>query len=811
MERLGPLAFVVQLHRARRLHYDLRLEVEGVLISWAIPKGPSLDPSDKRLAVAVEDHPFEYGTFEGVIPAGEYGGGEVIVWDAGTYSPAHEHAHSWLDAREASTRMRSDLESGRVVIYLRGQKLKGRFSLIRTEQGWLFTKSRDGLEGRTVDELSVLTGRRVEEVTGPPLGPSSWPVPQLAAGSRPRPLPSLVQPMLAQSARQPFHDPAFVFEPKLDGVRLLVRLQQGSVGLWSRQGRDHSDQYPELSQALTTLPVAEAWLDGEVVAPDEQGRPSFERLQGRINLERPADIARAEREIPVVFYPFDLLHLDGFELIACPLEQRQRLLETVLVPPFQPVARFQDGLAAFQAMTNLGMEGLMAKRRGSRYEPGRRSASWLKVKSTREEVFVVVGFRPGEGSRADTFGSLVLGSRGEDGRLRYVGDVGSGFDEAGLAQWHQRLQALRGRESALVDPPRDGPITWVEPSLRVEVRYQDRTSQGKLRAPVFLGLAENETLERLRVMGAQGTLEVEGHQLALTNLDKPLWPDYTKRDLIAYVLSVGSSALPHLLDRPITLTRYPDGIQGKSFYQKHWTRSELPEFVETAENREDPREPWLLCHNLATMVWLAQLANLELHAWLSRASPLEDRDDPLLFPDRLLFDLDPFIDSGREAEGAEPELSQAGFRNACSLARDLREMLLGIGLTPFVKTSGKTGLHVMVPLVRRYPFEAVRAACRTLAQFLARKRPQEVTLEWSTARRAGKVFVDVNQNSYGKSLAWIYSPRPVSWAGVSVPLAWDELDSVYPAEFTLASAPARVVARGDLWRDMNSAAAELAQ
>ncbi len=811
MQRIGPLAFVVQLHSARRLHYDLRLEVDGVLVSWAIPKGPSLNPGDKRLAVAVEDHPFEYGTFEGLIPAGEYGGGEVIVWDVGTYSPAHEHVHSWLDAREASARMRCDLERGRVVVFLRGQKLKGRFSLIRTEQGWLLSKSRDGLEGRAVDELSVLTGRRVEEVTGPSSRPASWPVPQLADGSRPRPLPSLMQPMLAQSSLQPFHDPAFLYEPKLDGVRLLVRLQQGQVGLWSRQGRDHSRQYPGLSQALSTLPVAEAWLDGEVVTLDEQGRPSFERLQGRINLEREADIARAERETPVLYYPFDLLHLDGFELIGCPLEQRQRLLETVLVPPFQAVARFEDGLAAFGALTALGMEGVMAKRRGSRYEPGRRSASWLKVKSAREEVFVVAGFRPGEGSRADTFGSLVLGWRDEQGCLRYVGDVGSGFDEAGLELWRQKLEALKIKESALSDPPRDGPITWVDPSLRVEVRYQERTAQGKLRGPVFLGVAEDEALEQLRRLGSQGTLQVEGHRLALTNLDKRLWPDYTKRDLIAFVLRVGAYALPHLVDRPITLTRYPDGIEGKSFYQKHWTQSELPEFVETAPNREDPGEPWLLCHNLATMVWLAQLANLELHAWLSRSTPLDGQDDPLQFPDRLLFDLDPYIYSGLESEGAEPELNQAGFRTACSLARDLREMLLGVGLTPFVKTSGKTGLHLMVPLKRRYPFEAVRAASRTLAQFLAQKRPDEVTLEWATARRTGKIFVDANQNSYGKSLAWIYSPRPVSWGGVSVPLAWDELDSVYPTEFTLASAPERVISRGDLWRDMDVAAAELTE
>ncbi len=796
---------MVQMHAARRLHYDLRFEVHGVLVSWAVPRGPSMDPDDKRLAVATEDHPFDYGTFEGVIPAGEYGGGEVIVWDAGTYTPAHERIHHWLDAERAAEVMREDIDRGRVMVYLRGQKLKGRFSLIRTEQGWLLNKSRDGLEGLPVDERSVLSGRLVEEVRPNVPYPRLWPVPQLASESVARALPPLIQPMLAQSARKAFHDPGYIFEPKLDGIRLMVRIEQGRVHLFSRKGRDITQQYPGVARALGELEVAQAWLDGEVVAFDEAGRPSFERLQQRMNLSHDKDIARAEHDVPVQFFPFDLLYLDGFDLTRCPLEQRQRMLATIVVPPIQPVAQFQDGLAAFQVMMDLGMEGLMAKKRGSRYEPGKRSACWLKVKNAEVDEFFVAGYRPGEGSRGQWFGSLVLADR----HRRYAGDVGSGFDTKSLDEWMALLTPLRVDKPLLLAPPNDGPITWVKMTLRVEVRYHDITSAGKLRGPVYLGRVGDDPQARLRALGNNGVLDVEGHPIALTNLDKELFPGLTKRDLIAYMLTIAPFALPYYVDRPITLTRYPDGIAGNSFYQKHWKQSDIPDFVETTENRENPREPWLLCHNTATLVWLAQLANLELHAWLSRSCALKGEDEPLLCPDVLLFDLDPYIYSGEEARGAEPELNQAGFRTACSLAHDLREMLLGVGLTPFLKTSGKTGLHLIVPLKRRYHSDAVRAVSRTLAQFLAQKRPDEVTLEWSTDRRTGKIFVDSNQNSYGKSLAWVYSPRPVPWAGVSVPLRWEELDSIYPADFTIRTVPDRLASVGDLWSDLESHRADL--
>ncbi|MEW6283633.1 MAG: DNA ligase D, partial [Candidatus Eremiobacterota bacterium] len=628
--------------------------------------------------------------------------------------------------------------------------------------------------------------------------------------------------------------PDWCFEPKLDGVRLLVRLESSEARLFSRQGREITRQYPSLAATLASLPLEQGWLDGEVVAHGSDGRPDFERLQHRINLERESDIQRAEREIPVICYAFDLLHLDGFDLTRVPLEHRQRLLDTVLVPApaIAPVARFSDGLASFDAVLELGLEGLMAKRLQSGYEEGRRSPDWLKVKSFSSDEFLVVGYRLGEGSRAPTFGSLVLASPGPQGQLVHVGDVGSGFDDAALVRLGGQLQEWRIPNCPLPADPGGSPTVWVEPRMVVEVRYADRTSQGKLRAPVFVRVRPDLTgeprrgepasaqrdasespspdgfapsrgggfaLQRLLAMGAQGTLDVDGYGVALTNLDKSLFPCATKRDLIAYLIRVGPFLLPHLRDRPLTLTRYPDGIGGSFFFQKHWN-SELPPFVETAPSREG--EPWLLCHNLATLVWLGQLANLELHAWLSRAVPLAGADDPLDCPDFLLFDLDPYIYSGEEAVGAEPELNRAAFRKVADLAVDLRSLLAGLGMRSFVKTSGKTGLHLFVPIRRGYPFETVRAAARTVAQYVLQQRPDDVTLEWPTGRRTGKIFLDVNQNSYGKSLAWAYSPRPVASGAVSTPLTWEELGSAYPDQFTLATVPARLEQMGDPWRDI---------
>jgi bifunctional non-homologous end joining protein LigD len=875
----GPLVFVVQKHRARRLHYDFRLQIDGVLASWSVPKGPSLDPRERRLAVQVEDHPFDYGSFEGIIPAGQYGAGEVIVWDDGTYSP-DEGGFAFDVPETANLRMREGLQQGKLSFTLRGRKLKGSWALVRMsghERDWLLIKHDDAFAepGREVlaDDRSVRSGLAIEDLQAgrlPEPRPEAIRAPQEAFGARAAAFPAAVPPMLASLAERPFSHPDWWFEPKLDGIRALAYLRNGSVRLLSRRGNDITRQYPALARALAAQPANAMILDGEIVAPDERGLPSFERLQRRMNLTRDQDIRRADAEIPVTYQVFDVLYLDGFDLTGVPLGQRRALLDRALAPagPIGAVARFEaEGEAAYEAAVAYGLEGVIAKRRDSHYEPGRRSAAWLKVKATHSEDFVVGGYTAGQGARAGTFGALVLGSFDERGRLVYAGHVGSGFDERDLEDLRERLQPLRSRTCPFSDvPPVNAPTTWVRPELVVEVKYAERTRDGRLRSPVFLrvredkpasdvrvavaeppapvraveesptaparGLPVEDVLEQLAAPKGRITLEAGPHKIPLTNLDKPLWPaaggrrPLTKRDLLAYLAKVSPYLLAHLRDRPLTLLRFPDGIEGQRFYQKHWEQP-LPPFVETvrlfSEHNEGDQE-YLLCNNLATLLWLGQVATLEFHPWLSRIDPRPDAEElsieftgsleaiersVLNYPDFIVFDLDPFIYSGREAPGAEPELNREAFARTREAAWWLKELLDSLSLPSFVKTTGKTGLHVYVPIVRRLDFDAARAACETIGRFLVRAHPAEVTMEWAVERRARKVFVDYAQNVRGKTLASVYSPRALAGAPVSMPVRWDELDRVYPTDFTIETAPDRLRERGDLWAGILDAKRDL--
>lgn len=875
----GPLIFVVQKHRARRLHYDVRLQIGGVLASWSVPKGPSLDPRQRRLAAQVEDHPFEYGTFEGVIPAGQYGAGEVIVWDDGTYSP-DDDGMAFDDPEAADARMREGLERGKLSFTLRGRKLKGSWTLVRMsghEREWLLIKHDDAFAAPDRDVLadgrSVRSGRTIEELQAghvPEPSPDAVRGPQEARGARLAPFPAHVAPMLASLADGPFSHPGWWFEPKLDGIRGLAYLRNGSVSLLSRRGNDITRQYPGLVRALAAQPVNAAVLDGEIVAPDERGVPSFDRLQRRMNLTRQQDIARAEIEIPVSYQVFDLVYLDGFDLTGAPLAQRRELLERVVLPagPIGVVARFGvEGEAAYEAAVAHGLEGVIAKRRDSRYETGRRSLAWLKVKATRSDDFVVGGFSAGQGARASTFGALLLGFFDEQGRLVYAGHVGSGFDDRALEDLRGRLDALRADSCPFAEPPPvNAPTVWVRPELVVEVKYAEWTRDGRLRSPVFLRVRDDKPASDVRaapsvrpapepigetrpagrpagelvedVLGqlatpkARLTLEVGPERVPVTNLDKPLWPAtggrraLTKRDLLTYLAKVSPYLLPHLRDRPLTLLRFPDGIEGPQFYQKHWEQP-LPRFVDTVRlysghNEGDQR--YLLCNNLATLLWLGQVANLELHTWLSRIDPWPDAEglptdftgsleaierSVLNYPDFVVFDLDPFIYSGREAPGAEPELNREAFARTREAAWWLKELLDTLSLPSFVKTTGKTGLHVYVPIVRRLAFDEARAACETIGRFLVRAHPAEITMEWAVQRRTRKVFVDYAQNVRGKTLVSVYSPRALPGAPVSTPVRWDELDRIYPADFTVETVPERLRELGDLWAGILDAKRDL--
>jgi bifunctional non-homologous end joining protein LigD len=841
-DRRGPLLFVVQQHSARRLHYDFRLECDGVLKSWAVPKGPSLDPSEKRLAVQTEDHPFAYGSFEGVIPAGQYGAGEVIVWDCGVYSPDEDQEYWFHDRAEGERRIRKALEDGKLSVFLRGEKLKGSFALVRTKEArtWLLIKHKDrfaGKAGIALQERSVLSGITVEEMVSLPV--KRMPAGALVPSGAPRPLPEKLAPMQAESGDKVFNSAEWMWEPKLDGYRALALVDDGKVRLLSRRGLDLAKEFPLLAAELGRQAVDSLVLDGEIVAFDADGRPSFGAMQSRGNAP--------ER---VVFYCFDLLYFAGIDLRMERYADRRRYLAQCLLPSsrVQLVHATDDGVALNEAAMRAGFEGVVGKRKDARYESGKRSSAWLKVKAMATADFVIGGYTKGKGARA-SLGALLLGYW-QGKRLRFASHVGSGFDDEALERTRALLAPLKRADSPFADKPElNAPATWVEPRLVAEVKYQGWTDDGRLRAPVFLRLRDDidpgevrlvqaernaaapsapygEVLEQLRVPKSSLTLAVGKDQLRLTHLDRVYWPAdpalkqpaLTKRDLLRYFAQIAPYILPHLADRPLTMIRMPDGIGGQRFFQKHWEH-ERPGFVESVtvfSGHKDESHEYLLCNNLPTLLWLAQSGTLEFHVWHSRAKPGPDTANRetdyassmaamerslLNFPDYVVFDIDPYIYSGNEAPGDEPELNTAAFEKGKEVAFWLRELLDSMGLASIVKTSGKTGLHVFVPIRRTIDFDAAREVSELVGRHLMRRHPKDITLEWSVPKRTGKIFMDYNMNVRGKTLNVAYSPRGAAGAPVSMPLTWEALARAHPLDFRLTNAAEHVQKTGDRWSD----------
>lgn len=558
--------------------------------------------------------------------------------------------------------------------------------------------------------------------------------------------------------------------------------------------------------------------------------------------------------VMLIYYVFDLLYLDGYDLCGARLLDRKELLKNALVTTarIRLVDYFTgDGKIIFEAAMKQGLEGIVAKQADSVYEAGKRSQNWLKIKSTLSDEFVIGGYSLVRGGREQTLSSLLLGYFDTEGKLRFAGHAGSGFDEDTLKHLRNRLDAMRTERSPFADVfELNAPTTWVRPELVAEVKFSQWTRDGRLRAPVFLRLREDKApaevigreamkttkthhppasdslktiLEQLQGPGEAFSIEVEGSRISLSHLEKILWPAaaghpaYTKRDLLVYLAGVSPYMLPHLKDRPLTLSRYPDGIYSEHFYQKHWGQA-IPYFVEQVHIHEEKgtSSQYLVCNNLSTLLWLGQAANLELHTWYSRINARPETDEDITgidswldYPDFLVFDLDPYIYSGKEASGAEPELNREGFDKTCEAALWLKKVLNSLSLKAFVKTSGKTGLHIFVPIKRNLDYRAVRQVAETTGQFLVQKHPREITLEWSTEKRLGKVFLDWGQNVRGKTLASIYSPRPAPEATVSTPLEWEELGKVYPPDFTLATLPDRLKKTGDLWKDILADAKDL--
>lgn len=894
----GDLKFVIQKHAARRTHYDVRLELDGILLSWAVPKGPSLDPADKRLAVHTEDHPIDYDQFEGMIPMGEYGGGPMIIWDRGTYSPDSEGEASWGDREQAQKRMREGIKKGKISIFLRGEKLQGSWTLFRLgkrkKDEWMMVKHKDEYVNAerdvTEEDRSVVSGRTVDEVRSgkkperPLIDASDL------KGARTSRFPTELTPMLATLTDGPFSVDGWIYEPKLDGIRAIAMIRKGKVSLWSRRGLDLSASYPGIVKELSGY-HQDMVLDGELVAFDEKGRPSFQVLQQRSGLTADADVKLAESRLPVFYYVFDILYLNRHDLEGVKLRDRKALLKQTLISTdsvrlVEPLAA--DGFTAYQACVDSGLEGVVAKQLDSTYDSGRRSKAWLKVKPTLSADLVVCGYTEGTGSRGSTFGSIILGYYNRAGNLVYAGGCGTGFNEAKLRDLLKRFKKLEASKSPFKEKVPGKKIHWLKPELVVEIKFAEWTNDSKVRAPVFMRLRDDKApkqctrdeivhnvkeqepeepvvakhgksdvraevidlethrqkrrtrkkadmtgdfeidknvLSQLENADEKLLLEVDGSKISFTNLNKVFWPEtdeheaLTKRDYAIYLTEVAPWILPHMKDRPITFVRFPNGIEGGKFYQKHWEKG-LPDFVErTSIYGEHTRgaQEYIVCNNLATLLWLAQIADLEIHTWQSRikpgpdgkgrsldfASSLEALESSLLnYPDYLLFDLDPYTYSGKEKPGEEPELNIEGFKQCARLARWLKEIFDTIGIEAFLKTTGKTGLHIYIPMVREFNFDEVRALSDAIGRLVLKQHPQEVTMDWAVVKRKGKTFLDHNMNARGKTLASIYSARVSPAAAVSVPVRWDQLDDVYPTDFTMHTVPEMLKKQGDLWRDI---------
>jgi bifunctional non-homologous end joining protein LigD len=732
----GAPIFVVQRHAARRLHYDFRLERDGALASWAVPKGVPLEPGQQHLAVHVEDHPLEYATFEGEIPKGEYGAGTVEIWDKGTYE------------------MLDEKKDGGLTVRLHGERLQGTWALVPAKlsgdpKNWLLLRKR---------ETSHEAVARAERVA--------------------------YAPMLATLADDVPSGRGWLYEVKWDGYRAIARLAGGEATLTSRRGNDLTERFAAVAKGVeAAVKTPECVLDGEVCALDERGRASFSAMQ------------QGKPGTPIVYYVFDVLEADGVPLLDLPLEERRERLEALLDRRSTAVRlseTFEDGTALYRAAANEGLEGVIAKRADSRYLPGKRTRDWLKVKTHGRQEFVIAGYTKGQGRRAGRLGSLVLAVH-RGGELEYVGNVGTGFSEDEIDRLLSVLRPLERKESPFRLVPkmpkvRKGDVSWVEPKLVCEVEFVEWTHDGRLRAPVYQGLREDKRPEDVRrELPATDEVRKGKHVLKLSNLDKVFWPEsgITKGDLLEYYRAVADAVVPHLRDRPFTMKRYPDGWQGGHFFQKDAPKH-MPEWIPTvpvqATTRERPRRTRTirapLVNDELALLWMVNMGCIDLNTWYSRV----DKPDR---PDFVLFDLDPSPD--------------VGFRETVQVALLVKDVLDALGLASFVKTSGSDGIHVLVPIARRSTYADTREFAEIVAGTLARTHRGLVTTEWSKAKRRG-VLIDANQNGEGKTIASVYSVRPRAGAPVSTPLRWHEVrEDLDPQEFTMDEVLRRIERHGDLF------------
>jgi bifunctional non-homologous end joining protein LigD len=737
--RKAPI-FVVQRHDARRLHYDFRLERDGALASWAVPKGVPLEPGRQHLAVHVEDHPLDYAAFEGEIPKGQYGAGTVEIWDRGTYELLEEK------------------KDGGLTVRLHGERLDGVWALVPAKlsgdpKNWLLLRKRES-DGKSAAHREY-------------------------------------RPMLATPATE-IPGEGWLFEIKWDGYRIVSRVAGGEAELRSRKWEDYTRRFPGVAAALpNALRSPDCVVDGEVCALDDRGRPSFSAMQ------------QSKPDTPIVYYVFDLLELDGEPLIDLPFTERRARLDGLLDHRNRTVRlseTFDDGEALAQVVREQGLEGLMAKRADSRYRPGERSRDWLKIKPGRQrQEFIVAGYTKGQGRRAGSFGSLVLAVR-KGRELVYAGNVGTGFSEEEIGRLLAKLRPLERADSPFPEPPkmprvRKGDVVWVEPRLVAEVEFVEWTHDARLRAPSYLGLREDKAPEDVRREEPESLpseIRKGSRTLRLSNLDKVFWPEerITKGDLLAYYRSVAPVLVPHLRDRPFTLKRYPNGIDEDFFFQKDAPKG-MPEWIPTAPveatSRERPRRTRTirapLVNDELALLWVVNMGCIDMNAWYSRI----DKPDR---PDFVLFDLDPSPD--------------VGFREVVQVALLVRAALDALGLVGFPKTSGADGIHVLVPVERRHTYEQAREFCEIVARALVRTHHGLVTTQWSKAKRRGVLIdCNQNGEGKTIASVYSVRPRPgapvstpLRWDEVN-----EELD---PLAFTMESVLVRVERHGDLFEGVLS-------
>jgi bifunctional non-homologous end joining protein LigD len=858
----NKLQFVIQKHDASRLHYDFRLELKGVLKSWAVPKGPSLNPADKRLAMLVEDHPFDYKNFEGIIPEGNYGAGTVIIWDEGTYEPVEEVGEKSAQEKH----LLKAFEKGSVKIRMHGKKLKGEFALVRTrgrgDNSWLLIKHRDKYASEQdvrEKDKSVISGKTIERMANDKKA-NHWKsnrsstakksaAPKKAAKRKATSrrltkdskdevsmeeilnmvskkvkgkMPVDVKPMLATLVDKPFDEEGWSYEVKWDGFRTLSYLNEGNVEMRSRNNKDFNKKFYPIYNALKDWPI-NAVIDGEITVLDESGVPDFNALQEW----------RSEADGQLVYYLFDILWLDGYDLTETPLEERREVLKNILPPT--DVIRLSETFAVtgtdfFELADKMGLEGIIAKKNDSVYTPNVRSKAWLKIKTEKHQEAIIAGYTKNE-KTSKKFSALLMGVYEKD-ELVFIGPVGTGFTAKMQTELLGKLKPLETTKCPFKEVPdynkpsrfRPNPpkaeVTWIKPTLVAEISYRASTNDGSMRHPSFRGLREDKNPKEVSwenavptsviiddehegkqkgILKAPGKKErktllnptdetqvrkIDGHDLKFTNLSKVFWPDekVTKRDMLNYYYQVVPFMLPYMKDRPQTLNRFPNGIHGQSFYQKDVT-GKVPDWIQTHayySEGDERKKHFLVCTDEASLLYIASLGCIEMNPWSSRTQAPDN-------PDWCIIDLDPD--------------KKNTFDQVIEAAQVTKEILDAIGVTACCKTSGSTGLHIYIPLGTNYTYEDSKEFARAVVTRVQRQIPDFTTIERKVSDRQGRMYLDFLQNRPQATVAAPYSLRPKPGASISMPLHWEEVKKgLKIRDFNINNAMSRLKTEGDLFK-----------